>query len=144
MIIKLEENTHDKKQMIIFSFKNFVLLQLIYNVVLISAVQQRALVIYTYILFHTLFKNVYLFIRLHWVLVVALRTFDLHCIMQNLQLRRENSQLWHVGSVQFPEQGSNLGLLHQEHGVLATGPPGKSHLFHILFYYVFKKFLGYS
>ena len=28
--------------------------------------------------------------------------------------------------VQFPDQGLNLGLLHLEHGVLATGPPGRS------------------
>ena len=27
---------------------------------------------------------------------------------------------------QFPNQGSNLGPLHWEHGVLAAGPPGKS------------------
>ena len=25
----------------------------------------------------------------------------------------------------FPDQGLNLGLLHWEHGVLATGPPRK-------------------
>ena len=31
--------------------------------------------------------------------------------------------------IQFPNQGSNLGPLHQEYGVLATGPPGKSILF---------------
>ena len=28
--------------------------------------------------------------------------------------------------IQFPEQGSNLGLSHWEYRVLATGPPGKS------------------
>lgn len=28
------------------------------------------------------------------------------------------------------DQGWNLGLLHWEHGVLATGPPGKASLFH--------------
>ena len=28
--------------------------------------------------------------------------------------------------IQFPDQGSNLGTLHWESGVLATGPPGKS------------------
>ena len=27
---------------------------------------------------------------------------------------------------QFPDQGWNLGPLHWEHRVLATGPPGKS------------------
>ena len=29
--------------------------------------------------------------------------------------------------IQFPGQGSNPGPLNQEHRVLATGPPGKSH-----------------
>ena len=57
-----------------------------------------------------------------------------------------NSQLWHIGSsslllllllsrfshvwlcaTPFPEQGSNVGPLHCRHGVLTTGPPGKSH-----------------
>ena len=28
--------------------------------------------------------------------------------------------------VSFPDQVLNLGSLHREHGVLATGPPGKS------------------
>ena len=28
--------------------------------------------------------------------------------------------------IEFPDQGSNPGPLHWEHGVLATGPPGKS------------------
>ena len=44
------------------------------------------------------------------------------------------SQFQHTGSLiftvtcesQFPDQGLNLGLQHQEHRVLATGPPGKS------------------
>ena len=31
--------------------------------------------------------------------------------------------------IQFPDQGANPGPLHWEHGVLATGPPGKSPLF---------------
>ena len=48
-------------------------------------------------------------------------------------------QLQHVGAlvvacrllvavcgIQFPDQGSNLGILHWEHRVLATRPPGKS------------------
>ena len=26
----------------------------------------------------------------------------------------------------FPDQGLNLGPLHWEHGILASGPPGKS------------------
>ena len=28
--------------------------------------------------------------------------------------------------IQFPDLGSNLGPMHREHGVLATGPPVKS------------------
>ena len=28
--------------------------------------------------------------------------------------------------IYFPDQGSNPGPLHWEHGVLATGPPGQS------------------
>ena len=51
------------------------------------------------------------------------------------------SQMQHVGSlafisacellvaacrIQFPDQGSNLSPLHWQHGVLATGPQGKS------------------
>ena len=40
------------------------------------------------------------------------------------------SQLQHVGplvvacGIQFPDQGWNLGPLHWEQGVSATGPPG--------------------
>ncbi|XDA85125.1 hypothetical protein R6Z07F_014902 [Ovis aries] len=38
--------------------------------------------------------------------------------------------LWHLNSVvacgiEFPDQGLNLGPLHREHGVLATGSPEK-------------------
>ena len=35
-----------------------------------------------------------------------------------------NSQLWHMGS--SSHQGWNPGSLHWDHGVLATGSPGKS------------------
>ena len=41
--------------------------------------------------------------------------------MRDLHLKPANSYLWHVGM--FPDQG--LGILLWEHGVLATGPPGK-------------------
>ena len=47
------------------------------------------------------FFNIYLFIWLHGVLVVA-------------------CGIW------LPDQESNPGLLHWEFGVLATGPPGTS------------------
>ena len=59
------------------------------------------------------FYNIYLFIWLHQVLVAALGIFDLvaACVM-------------------FPEQELNPGPLPWKHGVLATGPPGKSpHIF---------------
>ena len=62
-------------------------------------------------------------------------------------MQHTRSSLWHAGSlvvavgnllvaackllvvvcgIYFPDQGSNLGPLHWEHGVLAIGPPGKS------------------
>ena len=34
--------------------------------------------------------------------------------------------------IQFPDEGSNPGPLHQEHAVLDTGPPGKSPHLHYL------------
>ena len=40
---------------------------------------------------------------------------------------------WHVGSW-FPNWGSNLRPLQWKHGVLTTGPPGKSLQFYISFY----------
>ena len=38
--------------------------------------------------------------------------------------------------IKFPDQGSTLGALHWELGVLATGPPGKSqeHFKEIIFF----------
>ena len=47
------------------------------------------------------FFLIYFFIWVHWILVVAL-------------------------GIQFPAQGSNLGPVHLELGILATRPPGKS------------------
>ena len=54
---------------------------------------------------------------------MALGIVSLHCDMRDLWL-------WHLNSVvacgiEFPDQGLNLGPLHGEHGVLATGPPEK-------------------
>ena len=43
-----------------------------------------------------------------------------------------NITLQHVGSL-FPNQGSNLGILHWRHGLLTTEPPGKSPPF--IFYF---------
>ena len=57
-------------------------------------------------------------------------TWDLRCGICDLQLPHANSQLQHACRIQFPDQGLNPGPLHWEHGVLPTGPPGKS-----LFYY---------
>ena len=51
------------------------------------------------------------------------------------------SQLWDFQSslvacgIQFPKQRSNLGPLHWEHGVLASGLPGKSLKFAIAFFF---------
>ena len=39
-----------------------------------------------------------------------------------------NDLLVVVCGIYFPDQGSNLGPLHWELRVLATGPPAKSHL----------------
>ena len=55
--------------------------------------------------------NFYLFIWLHWVLVEASGIFS-----------------WSMWDL-VPQIGQelNLGHLHREHEVLATGSPGKSH-----------------
>ena len=58
------------------------------------------------------------FIWLCSVLVAAHGLFDLCHSMWDLL----SCGMWDV----FPEQGLNLGHLHWDHGVLATGPPGKS------------------
>ena len=54
------------------------------------------------------FKNIHSFIWLHQVLVLGCGIFS--------------CDMWHL----VPSQGSNLGPLHWEWGVLATGPPGQS------------------
>ena len=80
----------------------------------------------------------YLVSQLFGVLVVAPGL--LSCGTWAPQLWHANSQLWHMGSlvvafellvvhacgIQFPDQVSNPGPLHWEHGVLSTVPPGKS------------------
>ena len=55
------------------------------------------------------FKN-NLFIWLRWVLVAVCQLFVAVC------------------GIQFPGQGLNLGPLSWKHGILATRPPGKSHI----------------
>ena len=62
-------------------------------------------------------KNIYLFIWLRWVLVATCRIFS--CSMRTL-----SCSMWDL----IPCWGIELGPLHWEHGVLATGPPGKSQL----------------
>ena len=59
-------------------------------------------------------------------LVAAHGIFDLRCSMWDLWLWHLNSWLWQGGS-SFPDLGWNLGILHGECGVLATGPPATSH-----------------
>ena len=59
-------------------------------------------------------------------------TQDLRCCVRDLQLRHVLvvvcKPLVGTCGIQFPDQGLNLGALHWECRVLATGPPGKSHL----------------
>ena len=57
----------------------------------------------------------FLFIWLHWVLVVALGIFNLCCGIFGCGM-------WDL----VADQGSNSGSLHWEHGISATGPPAKS------------------
>ena len=71
-----------------------------------------------------LLKYLVLFIWPHQVLVVAQGIFDLSCGMQDLSVAA-CKLLVTADGVQFPDQGSNPGLLHWERGVLATGPPWK-------------------
>ena len=60
-----------------------------------------------------------------WDLLVAACGL-LSCGVWASQLQHADSQLRHACRIQFPDQGSNLGPLHWERGVLPTGPPGKS------------------
>ena len=74
-------------------------------------------------------KNIYIYIYLfiqaaQGVSVVACRIFTVACGI--LQLWHVKSQLQQAYGIQLPDQGSNPGPPHWEHGVLATGPPGKS------------------
>ena len=66
------------------------------------------------------------FIWLCSVLVVACGLCDLHYSMGGLLscgMRTLSCGMWDI----LPEQGLNLGHLHWDYRVLATGPPGKSH-----------------
>ena len=57
-------------------------------------------------------KDIYLFIWLHCVLVVACSILNPCCGVQDL--------LVGARGIQFPGQCSNPGPLHWEHGILAT------------------------
>lgn len=47
-------------------------------------------------------------------------------VFKYLYLALPESQVWHVGLL-AAGYGTKLGPLHWEHGVSATGPPGKAH-----------------
>ena len=49
-----------------------------------------------------------------------------------LSCSRRAPQLRHACGIQFPDQGSNPGPLHWEHGVLSTVPPGKSLIYFLI------------
>ena len=66
-----------------------------------------------------------MFVWLLWVLVAAPGIFTRH--------------IWTLGwawGIYLPDQGSNVGPLPFEHGVLATWPPGKMRLFSTRLFYV--------
>lgn len=64
----------------------------------------------------------------------ALGIFSLHCGIQDL-LDPACELLVAAGGIQFPDQGSNLGPLLWEHGVLATREVPVIHLFFRVVYY---------
>ena len=65
----------------------------------------------------------FIYLWLHWVLIVARGIFVAACRLLHCGMW---TQLQHACGIQFPNQGSNPGPLHWVHGVLPTGPPGKS------------------
>ena len=67
---------------------------------------------------------IYLFIYLF----IYLTTTGLHCGCRffSCGMQLLGCSIWSP----VPDQGSNSGLLHWGHGVLATGPPGKSQASH--------------
>ena len=82
------------------------------------------------------------FLFFQYLFIFILAAPGLSCGTWDLQLRHVDSQLWHACRIQFPDQGSNLGPLHWEHGVLPTGPPRKSLNFNC-FSFLFLLFLVY-
>ena len=76
-----------------------------------------------YLLFINLFWLRQVLVAAHGIFVTACGIFS--CSIQDLLLRYADSLVVACG-IQFPDQGSNPGPLHWEHGILPTGPPGKS------------------
>ena len=68
-------------------------------------------------LYYSFLKNIYLYVWLHWALVAACRIFS--------------CSTWALTAWSGIEPRS----LHWEHGVLATGPSGKSQLYYSCVYY---------
>ena len=69
------------------------------------------------------------FLLLHISVVWFLFCFFCFFVLASLDLScgtKDIGSLVATYGIQFPDQGSNLGTLHWESGVLATGPPGKS------------------
>ena len=72
-------------------------------------------------------------VSLFFFLIIYLAVSDLSCGMRDLcfgmwdLLVVARKLLVAVCGIKFPDQESNLGPLHWEQEVLATGPPGKSH-----------------
>ena len=58
-----------------------------------------------------------------FIWLVACRIFNLPCGMWDLLVALCELLVVECG-IQFPDRGLNLAPLHQEHGVLAPGPPG--------------------
>ena len=78
---------------------------------------------------HLLFSffNIFLFIWLIRVLVAACGILNVRCIIVACKHLVISYELLIASfGIQFPDLGSNLGPLHWEPGVLATGPRGKS------------------
>ena len=112
--------------------KIFIGVQLIYNVVLVSRVQQSESVMHIHVsaLFYILFPyrslQSFVFLIFIYLALLGLSTQDLRCHMWDLLVVA--CRIFVAAcEVQFPDQGQNTGPLHWEHGVLTTGPPGKSH-----------------
>ena len=81
------------------------------------------------------FQEVFLFVLKY--LFIYLSSLSLTCSSQDLWFSLQHTghlvamcELLVVAcGIQFPDQGSNPGPLHWEHGVLATGPPGNFQTF---------------